>query len=246
MPLRIKDWDSNFETNETRKLKRLLWVKFPNQHDSLPFKLVSRHPRGAEIFTAWVLMVQVASKKDKDQRGNLPESPDELGIITGFPGEIFELAIEFLKSNKIKWLEESPGTPGENPEASGNPPGNLPLEEGRNGREYIPSGATGKFHGGSEEVRAIFEAYPSHRTIRGKTTSVGKTLADYDGIAHVLNTKPEYPLLAVVRKYAKDTEAAQDLRTFLKALPDPSMLTATKKETPSQGPSMPWADEVNN
>jgi len=106
-------------------------VKLPNKHDSLPFRLIAGHPKATEIFTAWVLMVQVASKGKREDRGNLPLSPDELGIVTGFPAKIFELAIEFLKSPKIGWIEQSPDASGNSPDMSGNSPDNLPLKEGK-------------------------------------------------------------------------------------------------------------------
>ncbi len=128
----IKDWDSHYETNETRKLKRLLWVKLPNQHDSLPYRTIASHPRGPEIFAAWILMVQVASKQG--QRGNLPMSPEELGLVTGFPAEIFKLAFEVLKSPKIGWIEHNSTNLPESPDVPGFPPENLPAEEGREGK----------------------------------------------------------------------------------------------------------------
>ncbi len=135
MSYRIKDWDDNFETNDTRKLKSLHWVKIPNRHDSLPFRLIAGHPKATDIFTAWVLMVQVASKGKREDRGNLPLSPDELGIVTGFPAKIFELAIDFLKTPKIGWIEQSPGMSGNSPDASGFSPTNPPLKERREGTE---------------------------------------------------------------------------------------------------------------
>lgn len=122
MPLKIRKWDDHYETNDTRKLKTLHWVKLPNQQDSLAYRLIAGHKRGAEIFAAWVLMVQVASKGKREERGNLPLSPDELGIVTGFPAEIFKLAIDYLKSPKIGWIEHSPDAPGESPEESGKSP----------------------------------------------------------------------------------------------------------------------------
>ncbi len=126
----IREWNDHYETNESRKLKRLLWVKIPNQHDSLPFRTIAGHKRGAEIFAAWVLMVQVSSKQDKENRGKIPMSPEELGLVTGFPVEIFKLAIEVLKSPKIGWIDHNPDNFPSSPETSGNSPANLSVELG--------------------------------------------------------------------------------------------------------------------
>lgn len=135
--LRIRNWNEHYETNETRKLASLNWVKIPNRQDSLAFRMIAGHKRGSEIFAAWVLMVQVASKGKRSERGLLPLSPDELGIVTGFPADIFKLAIEFLKSPKIGWIEESPDNLPESPDASGDFPETPPVEgmERKNGME---------------------------------------------------------------------------------------------------------------
>lgn len=168
MPLKIRNWDRHYETNDTRKLVSLHWVKIPNQQDSLSYRLIAAHPRGSEIFAAWVLILQVASKGRKEERGNLPLSPDELGIVTGFPAEIFSLAIDFLKTPKIGWIEQSPvnlplstETPGESPE-------NLPLKERRNGTEQKERISIAK----AEVKKHAFEESPlfDKRTFRSKFT----------------------------------------------------------------------------
>ena len=120
--IEIIGWNENYETNESRKLVTLNWVKIPNKHDGLAFRRISAHPRGAEIFAAWILIVQVASKRRKGERGNLPLSPDELGIVTGFPADIFKMAIDELKSPKIGWIKQSPDGSAESPDALGKSP----------------------------------------------------------------------------------------------------------------------------
>lgn len=144
--LKIKNWNEHYETAETRKLGTLHWVKIPNQQDSLAYRLIASHKRGAEIFAAWVLMVQVASKGKREERGNLPLSPDELGIVTGFPAEIFRLAIDVLKTPKIGWIVESPDEIPSSPDASGKNPTSPPAEgmeekEEKEGKNMAPVGA---------------------------------------------------------------------------------------------------------
>lgn len=144
--LKIKNWNEHYETAETRKLGTLHWVKVPNQQDSLAYRLIASHKRGAEIFAAWILMVQVASKGKREERGNIPLSPDELGIVTGFPAEVFKLAIDFLKTPKIAWIEDIPGENPSSPDASGDFPANLPAEgieekEEKEGKNMAPVGA---------------------------------------------------------------------------------------------------------
>jgi len=130
---RIRNWAKHFETNDTRKLVNLHWVKIPNQQDSLAYRTIANHQKGSAIFCAWILMVQVASKQSP--RGNLPLSPEELGIITGFPADIFKLAFEVLKSPKIQWIEQNPDNLPESPDASGYRPENPPLNGKKEGME---------------------------------------------------------------------------------------------------------------
>lgn len=149
---RIKDWSLRYETSETRKLKSLSWVRLNNKMDGLAFKLLAKRPDGAEVFCAWVLMLELASKatpRGDLSHNNLPLSPGEMGEITGFPGDMFERALLFLCSPKIAWIERIsplPGEMGENPETPGNHPENLPLKEGKkeekegkaNGSRFAP------------------------------------------------------------------------------------------------------------
>jgi len=131
---RIKDWSNRYETNETRKLKSLLWVKMPNQQDGLAYRLISKEKNGPAIFAAWCLMLQMASKaspRGELKNNNLPLSPGDMGDVTGFPAEIFAQAIKFLSSPKIGWIEEispSPDVPGENPDAPGKSPATPPID----------------------------------------------------------------------------------------------------------------------
>lgn len=156
--LRIRNWDKHFETNETRKLKRLLWVKIPNQQDSLAYRLIASMPDGPAIFAAWVLIVQVASKQEK--RGNLPLSPGELGIVTGFPADIFKRAIEVLKMPQIEWIEGNPDVPGEYPDTPGKSPETPPVD-GREGMEENGMETPTNFSAWTKALKAAFDFNPT-------------------------------------------------------------------------------------
>lgn len=58
----ITEWSENYENHETRKRKTLFWVLVPNGHDSLGFCEIMENPNGMEIFGAWILILQVASR----------------------------------------------------------------------------------------------------------------------------------------------------------------------------------------
>lgn len=105
---RIKDWDKLFEIAQSRKCERLHWVAIPNKHDGKGFRRIARHPQRCEIFAAWILILQVASRQDK--RGLLvdgdgPLGPEDMADKTGYPEGIFALAFGVLSEPKIGWLE---------------------------------------------------------------------------------------------------------------------------------------------
>ena len=108
MIYRIRNWKKHYEKAQSRPCKRLSWVAIPNQHDGKGFRRVAQHEQSVEIFAAWVLIVQVASKMP--ERGLLadddgPLTAEDLALKTGFPEAIFQTAFTVLIEPKIGWLE---------------------------------------------------------------------------------------------------------------------------------------------
>lgn len=106
---RIKHWEEHFENHESRKVKGVRWVALPNKHDGKGYRRVAQHPEGVQIFCAWTLILQVASKMPTrgvlaDEDG--PLDSDDLSVMTGFPAAIFDSAFKLLTEPKIGWLEE--------------------------------------------------------------------------------------------------------------------------------------------
>ena len=120
---RIRDWDTTYETAETRKLEFLRWTPMPNKHDGLGFRRVASQRDRCELLAAWVLIVQIASKGRRGQRGVLARdckalTAEDLELMTGFPAAIFSKALSFFSDPRQGWLvADAPvGTPA--PEAS--------------------------------------------------------------------------------------------------------------------------------
>lgn len=104
----IRDWDAQFENNRSRTVKELAWVAIPNRHDGENYTAVITSKDGAEIFSAWVLMVQVASRcqsRGTLLRGNgTPHDSASLSVKTRAPKSWFDKAFKFLTEN-TDWLE---------------------------------------------------------------------------------------------------------------------------------------------
>ncbi len=105
----VKDWAVLYETSETRKLRRLSWVPTPNKHDGNGYRRLMGLPDSGNLFTAFTLIVEVASKMP--ERGVLadrdgPLDAEDLSFKTGFAAEHFQRAFDILSSSqhKIQWL----------------------------------------------------------------------------------------------------------------------------------------------
>lgn len=117
---RIANWETFFETYETKKLAVLKWVPTPNKHDGLGFRRMAAQKNRCELFTAWNLILQTASKGRKSERGSLQRggkalTPDDFAMMTGFPAPIFEAALLFFSSEEMGWLSVDNELTGSNP-----------------------------------------------------------------------------------------------------------------------------------
>ena len=108
---RIVNWSELYENAESIKYKRLRWVPIPNKFEGKGMALIRREEDAIELYTAWVLMVALASKAyPQERRGYLedndgPLNAEDMALITGFPQGIFERALDFFTSGRMHWLE---------------------------------------------------------------------------------------------------------------------------------------------
>jgi len=108
---KIIDWNIHFENNRSRSVENLRWVCVPNRHDGEGYSLIMEQDDAAELFAAWVLILQVASKCQV--RGSLvrndgtPLTAESLSIKTRADKAWFEKALNFF-THKVKWLDCQP------------------------------------------------------------------------------------------------------------------------------------------
>ena len=106
----VRDWNRLYENSRSRQIEKLGWVMIPNRHDGEGYATIITHERGPEIFTAWILILQVASRchprgslmKDNGQ----PHDSTSLALKTRGLKEWFDLAIPLLKETGWLALEE--------------------------------------------------------------------------------------------------------------------------------------------
>ncbi len=112
MAYRIVDWAVHFEKAQTRKCKDMKWVEIPTRQDGSGYRRVAAHERAADIFAAWVLIVQIAAKMPTRgllEKGGRDLDAEDLAIASGFPQSIFEIALEVLSQPNIGWLYDDAG-----------------------------------------------------------------------------------------------------------------------------------------
>jgi hypothetical protein len=103
----IRDWNRHFEVSQSRKAGRHKWVAVPTKHDGKSFRRIMRRPDAGDIFTAWMLLVQIAAKCEP--RGVLADDDGPLDAEcfsdkTGFSVSKFDEALKVLSSQEIGWL----------------------------------------------------------------------------------------------------------------------------------------------
>lgn len=226
---RIKDWALHFENAESRKIKGARWLPLPNKHDGKGFRRLTKHDRKVEIFCAWNLILQVASKCPV--RGDLadengPLTAQDLADVTDFPVEIFELAFQVLQEPRFGWIEDvAAGTAAGNPPVHPDAPGDSSGSSGQPGNE-----GKGTELNGTEKkipplppvtpfdaaVTAVLAAYPKKREREGgRTEAVHVGEGDRGKIAEFINEHPDYPLLDAVKWYATANKRPKNLREWL-------------------------------
>ena len=107
---KISRWAELYENNRSRLLISLTWVLVPNRHDGENFSAIMAQKQAAEIFSAWILILQVASKCKP--RGLLvkdngtPHDSSSLSVKTRAPKAWFDAAFSFLEK-QTDWLEST-------------------------------------------------------------------------------------------------------------------------------------------
>jgi len=109
---RIKNWETLFENNRSRLIKRLDWVVLPISIGTDAYAELLDHPDGAAHLGFWCACVMVAGKAHP--RGALlrdsgaPHTPTSLARLCNIPAPTCQIGAARLTS--LSWLEELPFT----------------------------------------------------------------------------------------------------------------------------------------
>lgn len=107
---RIKDWDRHYEVSDSKKVAGpLSWVAVRTKQDGFGFRRMASERDRCELFSAWILMVEIAARQRREERGKLmrdgrPLDAKSLATMTGFPESIFVKAFLFFSDAEQGWL----------------------------------------------------------------------------------------------------------------------------------------------
>lgn len=159
--IKITNWSVHYENSRSRCVTFARWVPIPNSHEGEGYIKIMREPRASEIFTVWILLLQVASKctpRGVLIRGNgQPMTAESLALRTRTPAEWWPNALAFLL--KLGWLKEI-----EN------------LEAAADAYQPGPVGVTGRRH--PTVTRVTGAHHPSNGTVTGNHHPSNGTVTD--------------------------------------------------------------------
>lgn len=244
---RIKDWDTLFENSESRKLKHARYVCVPNKQDGKGMRRLEQHPRKVELFCAWNLILQMASKcptRGILVDGDGPMTPADLALKTTYPESIFTLAYEFFSTGgKLAWLEpiggkssmvpgdagKPPEIPGDSPDGSRNP---------QDGESEPEKQYPGDFPGISRDFRIEGKG----REGKERETRARASQADYDFALEVLHAYPD-KAPKDGRPVGKSTDAQNLLAARIAANPEYPWLEHARleRQNPTPKNAHAWA-----
>ena len=169
---RVKDWNTHFENNRTRELKRLDWVPVPNKMDGRGYTALVDHPNGAAHLGGWIAILEIASRQKV--RGEIPQ--DGAGLsqclarISRLPAILFEELIPRLES--MGWVEGA-----EIPQLGATIP-----QDGAASRARIPFPSVQFSSLPSDFEERFSAAWDRHKKHRGEVTRqmVAQRLLDVD------------------------------------------------------------------
>ena len=112
MTLIINNWSKHYEKSDHKKCKEMKWVAVPVDFSNKGYKKLMRRKDGSEIFGAWIVLLELASKDP--HRGELRDSDgdysyEDMELITECPLKTLKKTISVLCQETFGWLRETSG-----------------------------------------------------------------------------------------------------------------------------------------
>jgi len=238
--IKIVNWDKHYENSQSRRYVKTQWIPIPNKHDGEGYcRLWTENENPAEIFSAWILILQVASKCNT--RGLLvkdngtPHDSMSLSLKTRAPKCIFDSALEFLQT--IGWIEmvkgdakcESRSTLGARSEHAPSPSNNCTPERKEKNRTEPKR----------KELKPIGNLIPN---LAGKLTAKknepnnSKLESEiYDSAKQIYNLDAAAEIASICKTFGK--KCAGEIKTLMKSSPDKLALIVGQAQSAKNKPA---------
>ena len=166
------------------------WVRFPTSLDSLTLRRLMKSPEGMMALGAYTILVEIAA--NGRPRGYLthrgkPLTMDDIGDLTGMPGDSLKTALTLLQSPGIAWIEGVDSIPDPIPIHSRSDPDAIDQNSTSNSLLLTPD-SSGGAGGVSDAFDQFWNAYPPPKSGKGKARKAWTNAVDLPPIDAVLRT----------------------------------------------------------
>jgi hypothetical protein len=173
----IANWERFYEVSDSKKVAGpLQWVPVRTKTDGFGYLRITQEKNRAELLAAWYLMLGIAAKQNREDRGKLirngvPLTPDDMELLTRFPAQLFERALVFFSDPRQGWMRsdeigDHPDQSGQNPgpsESSG-PTGQDRTVHNRTGQELVRAAGAAPASDDSEWLTEL-QQNPAYKAI---------------------------------------------------------------------------------
>lgn len=200
---RVKDWDDHFESRDSRRLKKMQWLKLSTKIEGDQYaELLSGHPDGPKHFAAWIGILQVAANcKDRGilmrENRNGPHTPISLAFKTRIPVDWFEgaiprlISIGWMESGAVSEVAENDPKTADDDRLGGKIPANLPSTTVLGGK--IPSDLSSSDALDGKTVKRMSSTY-KERDREGDVEEEEEPEAIYQSEAMPPEMPPSFPI----------------------------------------------------
>lgn len=107
---KIANWHALYEPCASRRTAGpMKWLPVVTKTDGFGFGLLRQQNNRTELLAAWYLLLGIAAKQDQETRGlivrdGVPLTDEDLGLMTGFPAQIFSAAFSFFTQPRQGWM----------------------------------------------------------------------------------------------------------------------------------------------
>lgn len=229
---RIADWAKYYEVSDSKKVSGpLQWVPVRTKTDGFGYARITQQKDRSDLLAAWYLMLGIAAKQPKGERGILARNgialtPEDMELMTRFPAAIFDKALKFYSDPKQGWLvytdtsdpiridPDEPGCPPEESESSG------PTGQDRTGQNSIAPTSSTRRKNPLFDALVAFEGLPENfndreggkigralKSIRQSTPGVTPEEIQRRGAAYLADMRVKPTALGLAGNWSKYAES---------------------------------------